>query len=187
MLDVPFTKQFSQAACGAAAFEMVLKFLRSRSTSFSQKTFYNKLAELEPHHSGNYRITTDNIVSSARNRHLKAGWGRVSPKLDQMAQQIDHFLASEKIPLIACQKYLAEQPELGHFRVIVGIEGDQVTLHDPCPETGGKNIQWPLEKLKENWKRTGDNVTGGTAIWLAKHEPQNILGPDMPNPWIYIS
>ncbi len=100
-----------------------------------------------------------------------------------MAAQISHFIHIEKIPLIACQKYTDRLPLLGHFRVIIGIENNEVILHDPCPDTGGQNLIWPIKKLREHWKRTGNNVTGGVAIWISKEMVESPLGLNLPNDW----
>ncbi len=183
ILQVPYREQFLPEACGAAAFEMV--FRHFRSSSFSQRKFYNKYAQ--PHGSGNYRITSKDIVAEATNTNFNADWGRMNPDPAEMARQIGHFVCTEHIPIIACQKYTDQEPHLGHFRVIIGIDGDQVTLHDPCKRTGGKGVQWPISKLRDYWKPTGENVTGGVTIWIADDAVQNPLAPNLSNIWAELS
>jgi hypothetical protein len=56
VLDVPYVQQVAETACGAAAFEMVLKFFRPDAT-FSQAEMYQRLKQAEPQGSGNTRIS----------------------------------------------------------------------------------------------------------------------------------
>jgi len=181
-LPVPFRSQITEAACGAAALEMVIRYY-SNVSPFSQRKFVRRLGEREPHGSGRFRISSDDLVNAARARQFLAGWGRVSPDVEALASQLGHFL-NAGVPVIACQRYTDAQPWLGHFRVICALEGQTAIIHDPCPRTGGRALRWSVEKLFDYWRQTGLNVTGGVAIWVAK-QPLAIdpLLPDQPNPW----
>ncbi|MGB8275701.1 MAG: papain-like cysteine protease family protein [Alphaproteobacteria bacterium] len=184
-LPVSFFEQIKDGACGAAAFEMVFRYYRpSRSLNFSQMKLFKKQREREPHGSGSYRITTEELVTVAQNKRFHAGWGRVSPDAVILAQQVRHFVETEQVPLIACQRYTDAEYTIGHFRVITGIDDKAIQFHDPCPKTGGESIVWPLNRFIDHWKQTGQNVTGGVAIWIAKSPfKNNPLLPDLPNPW----
>lgn len=183
-LDVPFIKQISENACGAASLEMVYRYYnRSKLSKFSQKKLLKRLGEFEPHGSGNRRLSADDIVATARERRLHAGWGRVSLVQQDMAAQVKFFVEEKKVPLIACQRFSDESFTIGHFRVIVGFDEDGAILHDPYPDIGGAFQKWPWDKLLDYWKQTGHNVTGGVVIWVAQELIANRLAPDMPNLW----
>nr|WP_244500972.1 papain-like cysteine protease family protein [Methyloceanibacter marginalis] len=167
-----------------AAFEMVFRSLRS--SSFSQEKFYQKMAKPEHYGSANLSVDAENIVRLARNRGLHAAWGRVSPDVLAMTNQIACFIDRARVPLIACQRYSDDERHLGHYRVVVGLDDSGVILHDPCPKTGGQAVRWPLTKLHDYWSRTGENVTGGVAIWIAKREIECPLDADLPNHWLNV-
>jgi predicted double-glycine peptidase len=186
-LAVPFVHQISEHACGAAALEMVIRYYRpSKLTKFSQEKVFRSFAEHEPLGTGNYRITADNIVGSARNRGFNAGWGRVTPERDRLKNEITNLVVERRIPLIACQRYTDEFYTLGHFRVIIGVEEDAVIIHDPDPKTGGPNQEWAWSKILDYWKQTSLNVTGGVGIWITNDQTfQSPLAPHQPNSWDY--
>lgn len=181
-LPVFYRQQFNDHACGAAALEMLCKYY-GRATAFSQKSVFKRLSHLEPHGSGNYRISSDDLMEAARRRGLHAGWGRVSMDAAERLQQLDYFLEQERVPLIACQKYTDDLPDLGHFRVMLAFDDKSITVHDPCPKFGGASKQWDMEKFIDYWKYTGLNVTGGVAIWLADRPLNSPLAPGVPNLW----
>jgi predicted double-glycine peptidase len=183
ILTVPYFPQFHPDACGAAALEMVYRYARpSRLSKFSQKKIFQNVSELEPHQTGRYRISTDDLVEAAKRRGLEAGWGRVDPTPDELMKQIACFIAGKKVPLIACQRS-HEDPAIGHFRVLFGVEGNEIILHDPDVETGGPNLRWTVARLIEHWRWSGENVTGGVAIWVAREVIDCPLADDLPNAW----
>jgi hypothetical protein len=170
ILDVPFTHQISENACGAAALEMVYRYFRpSKLSKFSQQKVYQRRREAEPHGSGGYRISTDDMVAIAQQRGFFAAWGRVNPEVDAMTRQIKQFIVTERIPLIACQRYDDQNHLFGHFRVIIGIDDDDgIIFHDPCAKIGGPARSANLASFLHLWRPTGENVTGGVAIWIGK-------------------
>jgi ABC-type bacteriocin/lantibiotic exporter with double-glycine peptidase domain len=183
-LTVPFVEQISNCACGAAALEMVVRYYRpSKLTKFSQAKMIRLRSEHEPLGTGNYRITTDNIVSQAHGHGFGADWGRVSPVQEVLTKQVTHFVDKLRMPLIACQRSNHDYM-LGHFRVIIGAEKTGVIIHDPDEGRGGARQVWTWDKLLDHWKQTGPNVTGGVAIWIS-NDPisPNPLAPDQPNAW----
>jgi len=185
MLEIPYKKQIHHNACAIAALEMVYRYYRpSMAAKFSQRKEFQKLKELEPHGSGNFRVSTDNIIKLARKKRLYANWGRVSSDPDVLYQQIEYFIKDQKIPLIVCQRYTVQQPQIGHFRVLLGVYKDEFFLHDPCPKTGGPMLRLGIDKCIDCWRYTGANVTGGVAVWVADRELNSPLEPDQPNRWV---
>jgi len=183
MLDVPYIAQIYENACGAAALEMVYRYLKPSAPVVSfQKDVYNQYREVEPMGTGNYRIKTDDIVKAAQDLGLYAGWGRVSRNKDSRVKQLRFFVEDMKLPIIACQS-VKENDLLGHFRVILEIDHKWGVLHDPSHEGNGRCLRWRHEKITRLWARTGDNVTGGVAIWIADRMLESPLGPDHPNEW----
>ena len=184
-LDVPYFQQTADHACGVAALHMVYKYHRpSKLSKFSQEKIYRRLGKPDPHAAWDRAmVTTDDIVTVARSRTLHAAWGRVDPSKDRLIEQVKFFVEGEQVPLIACQQVL-EQPLFGHFRVILGISDTEVRFHDPHPQNGGKNMQWPIDRFMDAWRHTGDNVTGGVAIWISKTPVASPLDPDQPNYWV---
>jgi ABC-type bacteriocin/lantibiotic exporter with double-glycine peptidase domain len=182
ILEIPYRRQLEEASCGIAAFEMVYKYFRpSKQSVFNQSKVFHRLRTPTPD-GANTRITSESIVQLAKERKFFADWGRVSPDIIKMNKQINFFI-KKKLPLIACQQWHKDR-SLGHFRVIAGIEDDQIVFHDPEVGTGGSRLPY-LNFIRE-WRPTeGGNVTGGVAIWISK-EPlrETPLGSDFPNPWV---
>jgi hypothetical protein len=107
----------------------------------------------------------DDLIAEAKRIGFVADWGRVD--LDNPAQtlrQIKDFIVIKQMPFIVCQQWT--NPLLGHFRVIVGIDGGDIIMHDASPEIGGANMRWPIARVIDVWRPTGLNVTGGVAIWI---------------------
>jgi len=182
VLSVPYFKQYNEFACGAAAFEMVFRYLKPKTLSkFSQAKMYAELSEAVPNWFGAFRITTDNIVDFAKRRGLHAGWGRAHPTPERFLAQLELALIDNGIPLIACQR-LERAPNIGHFRVVIGwANPSMVILNDPEDPDGA---YWPLDRFLDYWRSSpGGNVTGGVAIWIAKKPVDLGLLPDQPNPW----
>jgi hypothetical protein len=128
-LPVRFKPQDLDDACGAAALEMVIRYYRpSKLTKFSQKTVYRHFAKNEPLGTGNYRIDTEAIITTAKGRGFSAGWGRVDMEKANLQRQISYFVETKGIPLIACQQYTDELYQLGHFRVIIGTQVCSFTI-----------------------------------------------------------
>jgi ABC-type bacteriocin/lantibiotic exporter with double-glycine peptidase domain len=183
VLEVPYRQQISESSCGAAAFEMVYKYLKpSKLSKFSQQKVFNRLKEQTP--SGtNVRMSTNSIMDLARSRGLESDWGRVNPSPERLVEQATHFIETEKLPLIACQQWHADK-SLGHFRVIIGIDEREVIFHDPEPTVGGAERRLPLHEFIDAWRWTfGGNVIGGVAIWIANRQIKSTLDPDTPNLW----
>lgn len=188
MLDVPYSMQINEHACGAACFEMVFRYYRSSNLSkFSQRKIFRNSSNLEPHNSGNRRIDSERLVDLASKRGFCAGIGRVSTDPKQRIEQINHFLIKEKVPLIACQRFTDDLPLLGHFRVILAVSYHEIVFHDPHPTEGGEALRWNADKFFDYWKYTGGNVTGGVAIWIADRQLDSPLDPLTPNAWYSLS
>jgi hypothetical protein len=159
---------------------MVYRYFKpSPLSKFNQRKVFERLKHATPDGT-NIRVDTEAIVRLASERNLFAAWGRLSPDSSTLSQQVKFFL-EKSLPLIACQQW-HKSPRLGHFRVIVGAENDEILFHDP--EIGTANSRLPLEKFIEQWRLSeGGNVTRGAAIRISK-EPLEAtpLGPDQPNP-----
>lgn len=184
ILSVPFHRQISEFASGTAALEMVVRYHHpSKLTKFSQSKIHNRLRQLQPDPGRTYRAKIEDLVRAAQWRGFQAGWGRVSTSIPTMAQHVRYFIETVRIPLIVCQRRTDQDFSFGHFRVVVGIEGD-VVLHDPHPETGGANLRWSLDKLDDYWRTTGAAVSGGVAIWINDTPVSpSPLSSDIPNLW----
>lgn len=166
LLKIPYITQFNTNACGAAVLEMVYGYYDQKS--YPQKDLMEKYQELEPHGSGNFRLSTDTLVLDAREKGFNAGWARAAWQSIPDVTALLEFALDSGVPLIVCQKFTDELPLIGHFRVVVGIDHDSVYLHDPSIEVGGENLKWSIEKFVDFWKPTGDNVTGGIFVFINK-------------------
>ncbi len=166
LLEVPYVQQFNTNTCGAAVLEMIYKY--NGLKNISQQELMVKYQELEPHGSGNYRMTTDSLITDARARGFNAGWIRVNWESIKDSISLIKVFMDFGIPVIVCQKFTNELPSIGHFRIVLGIQGEIIYLHDPNIETGGANLEWPISKFMEFWKPTGDNVTGGILCFINK-------------------
>jgi ABC-type bacteriocin/lantibiotic exporter with double-glycine peptidase domain len=166
LLDVPHRKQINATSCGAAALEMVYKFYRpSKLSVFDQAKVYRKAAHLEPHGSGNYQMSSAAIVSAAQGRGLKAGLARFPNDKTAMLKEFRGQLEAGS-PVIVCQQFSKEQPLLGHFRVVVGLDGETLKVHDPHLDHGP--VDWSADDFLAAWQATSLNVTGLVAILIER-------------------
>lgn len=165
-LKVPYIRQINENACGVAVLEMVYKYYGLQD--ISQQEIMQKYQELEPHGTGNFRITTDNLVSDALSRFFLSFWARADFRNNKNVNQLLTLLINSKIPIIVCQKFTNEQPQLGHFRIVVGIMDNIIFLHDPHQTSGAAYQEWNMEDFLNFWQPTGDNVTGGIFIVIKK-------------------
>ena len=128
-------------------------------------------------------VKGDVIVDYARKREFMSDWGRVRPDPVELVKQVKHFTETENLPIIVCQQW-RQNPNLGHYRVVIGIDDEGVVFHDPEPGVGGPNLQLSLSEFMDQWRPTGGNVTGGVAIWIANREILSPLDPGQPNLWV---
>lgn len=166
-LNVPYIPQINENACGAAVLEMIYRFYGLKSSS--QEELFKKYQVLEPHGSGNFRFNTESLVSDALGRGLMSFWARA--QYDSPESVIDllmRLVVGSKIPVIVCHKFTDEQPLIGHFRIVVGIKGDIVYVHDPNIDIGGAFQEWKIQKFLEFWRPTGENVVGGIFVIIKK-------------------
>lgn len=166
-LKVPYISQVNDAACGPAVLEMVYKYYGI--ANISQENIFNKYKEFEPLGSGNYRLTTVNLVNDALGMGFSSFWARADYNdKEKIVDLLRRLVIDSKIPLIVCQKFTNEQPQLGHFRIVVGMKNNIVYIHDPHVKDGGAFKEWSIDKFMEFWKPTGSNVTGGIFIVIKK-------------------
>ncbi len=165
-LEVPYIHQINKNACGAAVLEMVYQYYGLKD--FSQQDLMSKYQQLESHGSGNFQLTTDTLVFDARSRGFNAGWIRANWINPTDSISLLQMLINAGIPIIVCQTFTNDQPLIGHFRIVLGIDESKVYLHDPNLEIGGSNIEWSIEKFLYFWRQTGNNVTGGILIFINK-------------------
>lgn len=168
ILSVPYYRQININACGAACLAMVYQFYGIRN--IDQAEIYNEYQELEPHDSGNYRITTDNLINDARKKGLSAGWARANYSNTDDCISLLRLMTNAGVPIIACQQLSKNQPLFGHFRVVTGIDKDSVHFHDPSTEIGGANMSLSIEDFINLWQPTGNNVTGGVFCFMFKSD-----------------
>lgn len=166
-IGVPYVSQINENACGAAVLEMIYKYYGL--DNISQEGIFNKYKKLEPHGSDNFILSTDSLVSDAQGRGFLSFWARTDYNdKENSSDLLRRLTIDSKIPVIVCQKFTDELPLIGHFRIVVGVRGNIVYLHDPHAKNGGAFKKWEINKFMEFWKPTGKNVTGGVFIVIKK-------------------
>ncbi len=167
ILEVPFIPQINSNACGAAVLEMIYNYYGLKD--ISQKKLFKKYQELEPHGSGNYRFSTNALLLDARQKGFSSFWGRADyVDIENSIGLLKIFINDLHIPVIVCQKFTEEQPMIGHFRIVLGINNRSIYLHDPNKSIGGAFKKWNIKKFLEFWQPTGNNVTGGVFVVIKK-------------------
>lgn len=167
ILKIPYIPQININACGAAVLEMVYKYYGLKD--ISQQELMDKYQELEPHGSGNFMMTTDNLIQDARARGFNAWWAKANYLSAQDSISLLKLLVEKNgVPVIVCQKFSEQEPLIGHFRIVVGIDDDSVYLYDPYVKLDGSKLQWSVNKFMEFWQPTGQNVTGGIFCFISK-------------------
>jgi uncharacterized protein YvpB len=165
-IKVPYVHQININACGAAVLEMVYRYYGR--DNFSQEELMTKYQELEPHGSGNFRLNTNSLAVDAREQGFNAGIGRAIYQSVPDVIALLKLMLDSGIPLIVCQRFTDEQPLIGHFRIVVGLDEEYVYLHDPSVEIGGENLKWQINKFVDFWQETGNNVTGGIFVFITQ-------------------
>ncbi|TSC75733.1 MAG: hypothetical protein G01um101430_227 [Parcubacteria group bacterium Gr01-1014_30] len=166
-LNIPFVQQTHENSCGAAALEMVYRYSRVKSTD--QMDIFNKYKKQNPISLTDFYIETNDLITDARQTGFNnARWERMdisnkNSTMDTLARFI-----RKGVPIIACQQFTKERPDIGHFRVITKVRSGHVYFHDPNPKYGGKNLRWSVEKFIDYWRSTGNNVTGGVLLIIEK-------------------
>ncbi len=167
MLKVPYVAQFNDHACGAAVLQMIYRYYGLKN--ISQEQIFKEYKDLEPHGSGNFMIATNDLVLDAKKRGFYSYWKRTDyTNLASSMSLLSHLIEDCHIPIIVCQKFTEQQPQLGHFRVVFGIDKNVIHLHDPYRKTIGKNQKWSYQKFMEFWQPTGSNVTGGVYVVIKR-------------------
>ena len=166
MLKVPFIQQFDPNACGAGVLDMIYNYYEIEG--FDQREMYEKYKQLDPHGSENedYCISVFDLMDDARSKELDAGWAGANYESVENCVSLIKVFIDNKIPLIVIQQFSKEDPLLGHFRIIVGIDEEFIYFHDPHVEIGGANKRLSYEEFVELWQPTGENVTGGIFMWV---------------------
>jgi Papain-like cysteine protease AvrRpt2 len=187
-LPVPFRPQKFKYSCAAASLEMAAaRYKPDENPESWQEDMVEELSEPVPDGTDNTGIPGNKLIAKARQLGFRADGGRVSPDLNQMIEQVTRCITKYGMPLIAYQRLTNEEPFIGHCRVIFGVCENGVILHDPHPDKGGSNLNWNWGKLQDFWLRTGENVTGGVAVWVGDRdgpEPDDVLLPIEPNTWL---
>lgn len=166
MLAVPYVKQINPNACGAAVLEMIYKFYGIED--ISQNDLMQKYQEFEPHGSRNYRLSSETLVIDAKERNFDAVLFRANYKDKQdCLAKLYEFVELNKLPVIVCQKFTNEQPLMGHFRLVVGMNEDFIYVHDPFQDIEGNEAEWTSDQFFEFWQPTGEDVTGGIGCLIA--------------------
>ena len=174
-LSVPFVYQYNSNACGAAALEIIYKYFEV--SNISQEDIFEKYKKLEPHGSGNYYISTGDLISDARSRDFHAEKYQINYNSIENISLLKELLEQE-IPIIVCQQYTKEKPLIGHFRVVIGIDNDFVYFHDPSQKIGGENLKQSYQEFFDYWQPTGKNVIGGRFYVISKNPPIPIRQDD---------
>lgn len=179
-LEVRHVSQRTELDCGAAAFEMVYKFLRpSRLSKFNADRFFNKRKVIDPH-APQLRLDTIDLVQAAKGRGLEAKLCVAWPTVDGMVEMLKGLLYDDGVPVIVCQRLSDEMAWSGHFRVVIGCTETEVTFHDP---KDGPSITWPSEKFFDYLKRTGGNVEGGICVVISARPTKTKVSLDQA-PWL---
>ncbi|MBU1164977.1 C39 family peptidase [Patescibacteria group bacterium] len=161
-IQVPYSQQYNNSACGAACLVMVYKHYGLKD--ITQQEIFEKNKEQEPHGTGATRIATSDLVNDAKERGFNSYSGQVDYSNNDKSIEFVKQTIKNKIPLIVCQQWKKDRAILGHFRVVVGYSNKYICVHDPDLEDGSRKQKWSYEKFMDYWQRTGDNVIGGQYV-----------------------
>lgn len=165
MIKVPYFLQLHQNSCGAATLQMVYKYYGLEN--IKQRDIFDRYKKLEPNGSGNFYITNEDMVLDARERGLSAELAQTDYSSEEGVLSLKEFI-ERGIPIIVCQQYTREQPDIGHFRVVLDIDDNYVYFHDPASGTGGNELKWSYEEFLNYWQPSGQNVKGGIFILISR-------------------
>lgn len=166
-LKIPYVKQVGDLTCGPACLQMVYNYYGIEN--LSQQDIYYKYKTEDPHDSKAARVLTDDLVSDARSRGFKSAIMKVD--VSNISESVDlmNIFLDASIPIIVCQQYSLALPLTGHFRVVIGIDDQNIYFHDPGNKIeNGESLKLSHEEFFKLWQATGENVTGGIFVWIKK-------------------
>lgn len=162
-LEVPFVKQINKDACGAAVLEMVYKFYGLKDVS--QKEIFNQYKREDDEGLGALAIGVVDLVNDALSRGFVSYWNRVDWQDTKRAIEQTRWFVNGGVPIIVCQQSNRD-PKLGHFKVLVGYDNENIYLHDPDKENSGVPLKIDNTSFVKAWSKTGKNVTGGVFVFI---------------------
>ena len=116
---------------------------------------------------GELILKEETLVSDAKNRKFSAAIFKATfSGIKDGASYLKNFI-DEDIPVIVCQQWEINS-EIGHYRVVIGVDKKFVYFHDPNIENGGKCIKWRHEKFFSHWGANGRMVLGNTCTIVSK-------------------
>ncbi len=165
-LEIPYISQLESGAkkfhndCGPACGVMLIEAFTNHKISVDQ--FYVKTGH-----------TTDVYTSYGEIREVLYRYDVATEMIWGMDwEQLESILAEER-PIIVLIKYKALVDAMDthsnfqgqHFVVIVGVDDQHVTIHDPLwPNQGGENLQIPLDIMDKAWGDALPHHTGLAAV-----------------------
>ena len=165
-LNVPHIQQSQESSCGAAALSMVYKYLGLNDQN--EDIIWDRLKEPRPSRRGEYFLRTVPMAKDSQNYGLSYFMGKaVLDAQLSLLQPLKEFL-SLSIPIIVCQRISSENT-LGHFRVVIGVEKNNIYINDPLLSKGKttKNI----DEFLSLWKNANnEEVVGGEFLAVFKKE-----------------
>lgn len=164
MLRVPFFVQHDESSCGAAAMQMAFHHLRPNS-NLNPKRLFEKLRQISP--VGSTEVSINALEEEAIARGLAADWGIFSNEPARLKKQLSHFTDVEEVPVVALQQLSDTEPVLGHYRIVIGVDGDTIFYHDPISRLG-RATSVSVDRFIEMWRPSGGSVKGGIGLWMSK-------------------
>lgn len=179
ILEIEHVKQIDPTACGAAALEMIYRFLGI--TDFSQKKFFDeKKAKVDYSDvkSRTYRrflekyypeaISIGIIIKDAKERGLNASFHTMVAKKGEREKYIEtikDYIIGEKHPFIVRIGNGRKKSYKNHFVVVVGIDEEYVYYQDPIKENDGSP---QVMKIDDFINKLRINGGGGNMISIFK-------------------
>jgi predicted double-glycine peptidase len=171
-LAVPYEEQSHLWSCGPAALNMVYRYYGTANVG--QSHLYKKLrkkdcsSEKKIRRSSAWCVYTEDLIDDAKERGFSAKYDvfDVNDARKMKSQLLRHLRRG--VPIIACQRYTADERYIGHYRVIVAVTEKAVIVHDPCRKIGGPSQSWPLDPFMSYWRRSGPNTRGGVGILVKR-------------------
>lgn len=172
-LSVPYVAQTDEDGCGAAALEMVLRYLKY--TNVNQVEVFKRLREKDTINKGHHVVSVGSLLSEAKKLGFLP-YARPIPisRNEEMLDTIGWFVVGKKLPLIAAQHFSALSTFI-HYRVIVGIEQDAVIAHDPAQGAeGGEAKRYDASTFAALWCKRDQLSESGVSICVSDVKLQDL-------------
>lgn len=177
LLKVPHIKQSAETTCGAAVLSMIYQFYGLKDQS--EDKIWHRLKERRYLNPNEEFIQTSKLAEDAKNQGFHYIIGQAVWNQEEKAVGLLKEFLRIGAPIIVCQKFKRDSG-IGHFRIVIGLNEDEIILNDPYLEDSVFRMN--KSDFLEMWQKCSDEVIGGQFVVILNETQSEKLG-NLPLLW----